>query len=104
MKLHILSVHDSKAEAFIQPFFAQTVAVGLRMFEAASNDTNTDFNRFAGDYTLFELGTFDQITGQLEMLKTPNNLGLALQFRNTPTPIVRTEVVEGHPVTMVGVK
>lgn len=78
--LTIFSVHDSKAEAFVQPFFAPTVAVGVRMFAGACNEESNEFARFAADYTLFELGTFDPETAQITMLDSPKNLGLALTF------------------------
>jgi len=80
MKLHIFSIFDSKAEAFIQPFYAPTKAVGVRNFAHACNNPETDFNKFGGDYTLFHLGTFDSATGRVEQNKTHENLGLAMSY------------------------
>lgn len=93
MKLHILTVHDSKAEAFIQPFFAQTPAVGIRMFEQAANEVASDFHRHAGDYTLFELGTFEQDTARFELHETPVNLGLALTYKTNQVAAPTVELV-----------
>lgn len=84
MTLSIFSVHDSKAEAFITPFFAQNEAVGVRMFAAAANSDTSDFNRFAGDYTLFLLGYFEQDNAEFDLLDTPKNLGLAITHIHTP--------------------
>ena len=89
MKLIIFSVHDSKAAAFISPFFCPTVAVGLRSFAQAASDTDTQFCKFPGDYTLFELGTFDVNTGEISLLKAMKNHGLAVthqipEWRNFP--------------------
>lgn len=81
MNLSIFSVHDSKAEAFICPFFAQNTAVGLRMFTQACNDISTEFYRNAGDFTLFEMGIFDQDTGKFELFDVAKNHGLAVIFR-----------------------
>ncbi len=80
MKLKVFSIHDSKAEAFIQPFYSQTTGTAVRSFEQAVNDPQSDFHKFAGDYTLFELGDFDQNTAVFTPLKTPINLGLALTY------------------------
>jgi len=77
---HLFSVFDSKAEAFITPFFAPTIAVAMRMFEQACNDQTTDFHRYASDYTLFEVGYFDTDSGLLTPNATPKNLGLASTF------------------------
>lgn len=81
MEMKMFSVHDSKAEGFIQPFFAPNDAVASRMFERAANDPTTDISRFAEDYTLFEVGSFDQNTGKCTSLETPKSLGLALIFK-----------------------
>lgn len=78
MILQAFSIFDSKAEAFVQPFYSQTVGTAIRSFEQACNQVDHDFNKFAGDYTLFHLGEFDQHTGRFTELQTPTNLGLAL--------------------------
>ncbi len=70
MILAIYSVWDSKADAYIQPFFATNDAVALRMFQTACRDQAHDFYMHAEDYSLFRLGTFDQQKGDL----SPENL------------------------------
>lgn len=74
----IFTVFDSKAEAYLQPFFAQSTGVAIRIFQSAANDTDHQFNRYAADFTLFEIGTFDIKSGQIEMLDAHINLGTAL--------------------------
>lgn len=83
MKLIIFSVFDSKADAFITPFFSPTVAVGVRSFATAANDPNCQFAVHPGDYSLFELGEFDQEKGSVTTLKAMKNHGLALTFQNS---------------------
>ncbi len=80
MKLEVFSVYDSKAEAFIQPWYSQTLGTAIRSFETAVNKEGHDFQKFAGDYTLFHLGCFDQSEGHFDQKATPTNLGLALTF------------------------
>lgn len=82
MKLEMFSVHDSKAEAFIQPIFAPTTAVALRLFKQAANDPNSDFCKFAADYTLFHVATFCQDTGTMEALATPESVALAITLQD----------------------
>jgi len=65
MLLAIFSVWDSKAAAYIQPFFASNNNVAIRMFETACRDQSHDFHRHAEDYTLFRIGSFDQEKGDL---------------------------------------
>lgn len=77
IKLEIFSIRDSKAELFIQPFHAPTIAAGLRTFETAVNEQQSQFFQHSDDYTLFHIGTFDQSTGIITALDAAANLGLA---------------------------
>lgn len=79
-KVKEFMIYDSKAEVYKLPFFAPTTAVGLRLFEQAVSDPNTDLHRFAGDFTLFEMGEIDLTNGNTTMHAAPVNLGTALQF------------------------
>ncbi len=74
----VFSVFDSKAEAFLLPIHCVTRGVALRVFQAAVLDSQHEFHRFAGDYTLFELGEFDEMTGKFTNLATPVSVALAL--------------------------
>lgn len=74
---NIYSVYDSKAEAWLQPFYCVNNAVAIRSFAHAANDAQHDFFRYAGDFALFELGTFEDSTSEIKSLQVPENLGLA---------------------------
>lgn len=82
------SVYDSKAEAFLPPFFTSTPALAMRSFAEAANNSEHNFHRYAGDFTLFHIGVFDDSKGELVPLKAHGNLGTALTF------IVRPESPE----------
>lgn len=86
MQLTIFSIYDSKAEAYIQPFFAPNAPTGLRMFGDAANDETTMFAKHGEDYTLFELGTFDQNTGETTIHKAHKSHGTALQHQRPEGP------------------
>lgn len=78
MLTKVFAVFDSKASAYLSPFFAKTAGLALRSFEQAANAEEHNFHKYAGDYTLFELGTFNEDTAEIVMLKNHINLGLAL--------------------------
>jgi len=80
MILKIFTVHDSKAEAFITPFFCPTSGVAIRNFEAAANEEGHAFHNHASDYTLFEIGEFDDQSADVRMLASPVSLGLAINY------------------------
>ncbi len=80
LSLSVFSVFDSKVGAYLTPFFVANRAVALRSFMAACQDEQSDFHRFAGDFTLFEIGLWNSETGDFVPLEAKLNLGLASQF------------------------
>jgi len=76
----IYTVYDSKAEAYLPPFYAPTDGSALRSFETAANTPDHEFNKYSADYTLFHLGTFDDQTATIEHT-TPRSLGVAIEYK-----------------------
>lgn len=83
MHLIMFSVFDSKAKAYIQPFHVPNADVAKRCFAHAANDPTSDFNRYAADYTLFEIGSFDPQTGIITPAKTHTNHGMAIHYQES---------------------
>jgi len=81
--MKVYSVYDAKAEAYLPPMFFVSRGVAIRTFGAAASDEKHDFNRFASDYTLFELGDFDEFTGKFTLHSAPVALGNALELRSS---------------------
>lgn len=79
MDTEIFTVFDSAAARFLEPFFAPTIEVALRMFREVVNKEGHDFNRFPEDYTLFHIGAFSAQDGQI-IAQSPRSLGVALTF------------------------
>ena len=80
MKLVISAVFDSKAECFSVPIFTQARGVAVRGFSDAANNPDHDYGRHPADYTLFELGEYDQASGAVVMHDAKVNLGEAIQY------------------------
>ncbi len=80
MLLECFAVHDSKAEAFLQPFFSPTKGLALRSFVDACNDQSHNFYLHAEDFTLFHVGSFNQSSGMFLEFDSPSSLGNALTF------------------------
>lgn len=81
MNFEVFAVFDSKAKAFLTPFFLINVAVAKRMFSEAANENSHAYWRHPEDYSLHHLGTFDDTTGGVDCFPTPQNLGLAATYR-----------------------
>lgn len=78
--MKIFRVYDSKAEAYMNLWTSQTAGTAVRSFEAAVNEEGHDFQKFAGDYTLFEVGECGDREHGGSWYDAPINLGLALTF------------------------
>lgn len=59
----VYSVYDSKVESWLQPFFVQNIGAALRAMSDCVSDPGHTFSRHVEDFTLFELGEFDDATG-----------------------------------------
>lgn len=75
----VFTVFDEKSEAYLQPFFLDTLGQAQRAMTDCVNDINHQFCRHTSDYTLFLLGTFDDSTGTFEMDK--KSLGSLLEYK-----------------------
>lgn len=79
MKLKMFTVFDSKAEAYLPPFYMQSTGQALRSFEDTCNDETHAFHKHPADYTLFELGVWDDENCQFSLHDANVNLGNAIE-------------------------
>lgn len=82
---NMYAVYDLKAAAYLQPFFSALDATAVRALAAVVNDPSSMISKFPGDYALFQIGTFDEVLGQLVGLNPPRQLCMAaalLEFSN----------------------
>lgn len=75
----ICSVFDSKAKAYRAPIAFATRGVAIRQWQQVVNDEN-EFNTWPMDFTFFELGEFDEQSGELKVHEKIENLGLAADY------------------------
>lgn len=72
----VFALHDSKAKVFGNPFFMPHVGQAVRNVQEAAKDSNSMLAKYPGDFTLFELGQYDEFTGVLVAAPTLVNHGL----------------------------
>ena len=78
----IFTVYDSKVEAYLPPFYQQSKGAAIRAFTDTCNEAGHPFNKHPEDYTMFELGAFDDTGANFELHKTPISIGVAIEFIN----------------------
>ena len=81
MILKCFSVFDAKAECYYPPFFNTTAGLAIRQMENYLRDPNHQFSRSPSDFTLFELGEYDDGTGMFKNHDVHKNLGVLVQFQ-----------------------
>lgn len=79
---NVFSVYDSKAQAYLTPFFLPTIPMAQRVFRSCANSEDHQFARYPADFTLFHLGTFDDESCHFSALDTPHSLGVAIEFKD----------------------
>ena len=83
MKTKAFAVYDSKVKNYTKPLYHRNAAEAIRGFEQECNNPESQLNKFASDFTLFEIGEYDDETAILTYEQAPISLGNALQFLNT---------------------
>lgn len=81
MKLKVFSCFDSKVGAYMKPFYAHSAGEAMRTVIDASSGQDNMLSRHPGDFTLFELGVYDDQTGQFAQLEAKINLGTILELK-----------------------
>lgn len=80
MQLRIYSIRDSKGEIFNNPFFNKTHGEAERNFRDLVNDKQTTVGRHPEDYDLYHIGEYDDNTGKIQPLDTPQHIVKAVQL------------------------
>lgn len=76
----VFAVRDGKALAFLQPFFSSASGSAIRAFSDAVNDGKCPLAIHPEDYVLYELGHFDDNTGEMISVSPIKLLGAGLDF------------------------
>lgn len=87
-KLRVVAVFDSKIKGWMQPSFHLHLGQILRSWEELVNDGQSPMSRHPGDFTLFEIGEWDDVDGSIKAHSAPVSLSTAMAAKNTaPQPM-----------------
>ena len=76
----IFTIYDSKAESYSNPVYLNSTGLAVRTFSDSVQDPESPFAQHPADYTLFELGTYDDSNAKFDLLSTPKSLFVAIEF------------------------
>lgn len=83
MKLRAFCVRDEKAEAFLPPFFLHAIGQAMRAFADSVNDPAHQFGKHPEDYSLFEIGSFDDALGRFEPFESPRCVTIGVDVKRS---------------------
>lgn len=82
----IMSVRDGKAGIYLKPQFYLHLGQAMRDWDSLVNEPGSVFAKFPEDFTLFEMGTFDDENGQIQVHTVPMQLSSAREVQKiTPS-------------------
>ena len=76
MILKVFGIFDSKVEAYLPPFMMKSKGEAIRALSNHLADPQHNFCKYAEDFTLFELGSWDDSNAKYDLLPTPHSIGL----------------------------
>lgn len=74
MKLVLFCIHDSKGKLYGPPFAKAHRGDAERTFAQLTADPQSQIKQFPEDFSLYEVGTFDQNTGKIEAYAEPRHM------------------------------
>lgn len=75
----IFTVYDEKSEAYLQPFFFDTVGQAVRAISELVMDPQHSFGKHTADFSLFQLGEFDDSTAEFNI--NCKSLGSLVEYK-----------------------
>lgn len=88
MKMQMVAIKDRALNAFMTPFFTQTVNQAIRMFQDEINRKESPMHAHPDDYDLWHLGEWNDDTGLLvvdpdDRVELPKQLAIGKNLINT---------------------
>lgn len=65
MEVRFFAIYDEKGLVYKNPFTFPHRGQAVRVFAELANDPRTEIGRHPEDFVLYEIGTFDDVSGEL---------------------------------------
>lgn len=79
----IYSCYDTKTASYMRPFFTQARGQAIRDFTEVANDPQSAICKYAGDFSLFELGEFDDSSAAWNLHNQPQLVCAAIELKRS---------------------
>jgi len=80
MLLTVCAIYDTAISTWLPPLYFRNKGEALRWFADTANNSDSKLAKHPGDYTLFDVGTWDDDKCKFDLLLTPVALGKAIEY------------------------
>lgn len=81
MQMKMYSVRDAKAQIYHPPYYKHTHGEAERDFRTLTNDEKSTLSQYPEDFDLYFLGEYDDQTGKMLPLDTPQHVIKAIDCK-----------------------
>jgi len=96
MKQDVFTIYDSKAHAYLTPFFLHNQDMAIRVFADCANNPEHQFGKHPEDYTLFKIGVFNDTKGRIDC-GNPLSLGVGIEFLTAEYSEKQQDWIDNNP-------
>lgn len=90
MEQKMYSIRDAKAEIYHVPFYNKTHGEAERNLKQLLNDEKSSISQYPEDFDLYYIGTYDDQTGVIKALATPQHIVKAVALKSPSRDIPAT--------------
>lgn len=83
MLFGVFAIYDSGISTWLTPLYFRNKGEAIRWWAEVCNNPEAKISKHPADYTLFEVGTWNDDNNSFNLLAAPVKLGLALEFVKT---------------------
>lgn len=81
MMYKVFVIYDSKTEAYLNPFFMPTKGDAIRALTTLVSDVNHNFCKYSEDFTLFEIGSWNNSDSKFLLHESKHSIGSLNEFK-----------------------
>lgn len=96
-KTKVFAIYDAAVCAYLNPMFFYTQGQAIRAWLDACSDANSSFAKHPADFTLFQIGEYDDETATLHNLDIKTPLGTALHLISNAKPTSSSQASPSSP-------
>ncbi len=94
----MFTIYDEKAKAYLPPFILPQREMAIRTFSDCVNSNDHQFGAHPHDYTLFQIGIFDDETADIQLDR--KLIGNGVEYKILTPP--QTDLFDGQKHTALG--